>query len=158
MQKIKLITLLLTVTLMVGGCTKRKIRIKACTEAPVCIALTSGSFSLPNIFSPNGDGVNDAFGPTSCCGITDFELKIKKGRKLIFESNSPEATWGGTIAGKGVKDGVYDYTVKATVDGTTIDESGTITVITNSDKGYTIDNCQACKWDTADDIMDPCIN
>ncbi|WKN46124.1 gliding motility-associated C-terminal domain-containing protein [Tunicatimonas pelagia] len=50
---------------------------------------------LPNVFTPNGDGVNDTFGiPLS--NVTQYHLTIfDRHGKLLYQSNDPSDSWGG---------------------------------------------------------------
>ena len=71
--------------------------------------------SLPNAFSPNGDGINDIYkAKDGYQSITDFHGYIfnRWGQKL-FEWTHPAEGWDGTYKGKPVKDGVYFCLVKA---------------------------------------------
>ena len=54
------------------------------------------NFQVPNIFSPNNDGVNDEFKPFFECNITDFELRVfNRWGEQVFESTHPEIGWDG---------------------------------------------------------------
>lgn len=65
-------------------------------------------FLIPNIFSPNGDGVNDWFYfPNE--GLEDFSLKIfNRWGAQVWSSTSSEIRWDGrTPAGIELPEGVY---------------------------------------------------
>jgi len=64
----------------------------------------------PNIFTPNGDGVNDVFYIPGSQGLRDFKCEIynRWGRK-IFEFTNPDPIDGGGWDGNGASDGVYFY-------------------------------------------------
>lgn len=68
-------------------------------------------FYLPNIFTPNGDGVNDVFYAT---GVYDFSLCIfNRWGSAVFESKNPGLWWNGTSKdGKPLPDGVYYFVLK----------------------------------------------
>ncbi|MGB3946888.1 MAG: gliding motility-associated C-terminal domain-containing protein [Bacteroidia bacterium] len=76
---------------------------------------------LPNVFSPNGDGVNDFFTPLDPgeLGVYKFDsftIKIyNRWGLLMFESTDATFKWAGTDKqGKAVADGVYFYIVETT--------------------------------------------
>ncbi len=68
---------------------------------------------IPNIFTPNGDGINDYFTvePTN---IIEFELIIynRWGRE-IFISNNLSIKWDGTVNENPAAEGTYFYLMKA---------------------------------------------
>jgi gliding motility-associated-like protein len=62
---------------------------------------------IPNIFSPNGDGVNDAVEVTAY-GLSTYSWAVftRYGEK-VFETNDPDAVWDGTHRGKALDPGVF---------------------------------------------------
>ncbi len=69
---------------------------------------------IPNAFSPNGDGNNDAlqiFGDLSAVAYLDFMVFNRWGEK-VFESSNANFAWDGTYKGELVPQGVYIYTAK----------------------------------------------
>lgn len=89
---------------------------------------TTHAFSIPNVFTPNGDGINDVFFITST-ELTDFRLFIvNRWGEVIFETNDPNQGWDGTSNGKKCSDGVYFYTLKAQQKGNDIVKHGHITI------------------------------
>lgn len=66
--------------------------------------------SIPNVFSPNGDGINDDFTFSASCQTRSFEAKIfDRWGNLITESRQSDAIWDGGDYGPGVY--VYQITV-----------------------------------------------
>lgn len=93
---------------------------------------TSHPFSIPNVFTPNGDGINDVFFITSS-GLTDFNLFIvNRWGELVFETNDPNQAWDGTINGNKCSDGVYFYSLKAKQNTTDVVKHGHITINGNN--------------------------
>lgn len=73
---------------------------------------------MPNIFSPNYDGVNDEFYPQSDCGLSDYSLSIyDRWGTQVFLSNdpSPQEGWEGKIKNKAAPAGVYIWFMEYTV-------------------------------------------
>jgi gliding motility-associated-like protein len=72
-------------------------------------------YFLPNIFTPNGDLVNDLYRPFPYHYIESIDLKIyNRWGGVIFETTDPEINWDGhtTSSGDVASDGVYYYVVK----------------------------------------------
>ncbi|MDX1476762.1 MAG: gliding motility-associated C-terminal domain-containing protein [Saprospiraceae bacterium] len=70
---------------------------------------------VPNVFTPNGDGVNDYFTifGTSLAGINSMRIFDRWGEqvfeRLTFVPNVPEAGWDGTLNGETLTPGVYVF-------------------------------------------------
>jgi gliding motility-associated-like protein len=56
-----------------------------------------GIIQFPTAFSPNGDGLNDFFGPVGDLStISEFNMKVfNRWGELLFESNNPFKKWNG---------------------------------------------------------------
>lgn len=87
---------------------------------------------LPTAFTPNGDGLNDTFGPVvKSAQIIDFEFIVfdRYGGR-VFVSTSPDNRWDGTHGGKQVAEGGYLYYLKAKLqNGQTIERKGSVNVV-----------------------------
>ncbi len=72
------------------------------------------NFSLPNAFTPNGDGSNDFYIPYPFCFIESIELSIfNRWGQLVFETRDPNINWEGVnLNGKELPAGSYFYTCK----------------------------------------------
>ncbi|MFH1321519.1 MAG: gliding motility-associated C-terminal domain-containing protein [Bacteroidota bacterium] len=102
-----------------------------CTDTnSVNITVIAGEIFVPNIFSPDGDDLNDVlyvFGS----GIKEMEFTIydRWGEK-VFESNAQEKGWDGTCKGKELNPAVFVYYLKITdIEGNTDTRSGNITLV-----------------------------
>ncbi len=90
---------------------------------------------IPDIFTPNGDTLNDVFAPV-CMGIKQWDMTIiNRWDEKVYVSTSPrpspggegESGWNGTFKGIVCPNGVYVYYIKATdFDGNTIVRQGKI--------------------------------
>jgi len=72
---------------------------------------------IPNAFTPNGDGLNDVFGPTwnTIKEINNYKMIIAdKWGKILFETSDPNKWWDGKTSGSDqiVPDGVYTYMIE----------------------------------------------
>ncbi len=75
-------------------------------EISACIS----HLTMPNIMTPNNDGVNDELKPNQL-NILHFKGYIyNRWGKLLFEWENPAAGWNGTYQGNKVSDGIYYYT------------------------------------------------
>lgn len=90
--------------------------------------------TIPNVFTPNKDGVNDLFF-VRMDNLNEISAVIidRWGHKVyeLVNSNNGNIEWDGTDQrGNEVAEGTYYYVIKATgKDGQTFDENGTITLI-----------------------------
>ena len=84
----------------------------------------------PNVFSPNGDHVNDVW-KVKCKSIAEFHCWIfNRWGTLVYEFTDPDGGWDGTYKGKTVDTGVYYYVIKATgYDGKSYSAKGDITIV-----------------------------
>jgi len=67
------------------------------------------SISFPSAFTPNGDDINDLFGPAGT-NITNFHMIIyNRWGQLLFETSNPGQGWDGKSEGVYCEPGVYVY-------------------------------------------------
>lgn len=73
-------------------------------------SLCECTLDIPNVFTPNDDGVNDHFAIDYPCYLSDYDLAIyDRWGKLLFKSGDPASTWDGTKSGKSCPSGIYYY-------------------------------------------------
>lgn len=77
------------------------------------VTISESAISAPNVFSPNGDEINDEF-RVSYKSIVEFQGVIfnRWGTK-IFEWTDIQKGWDGTHNGRPVKEGPYFYVIRA---------------------------------------------
>ncbi len=67
---------------------------------------------ISNVFTPNGDNVNDLLLPQASCGLAEYHLTIyDRYGGLLFESTVAGEGWDGTVKSKNAQSGVYVYTL-----------------------------------------------
>ena len=68
---------------------------------------------IPNVFTPNGDQVNDYFEVTTDgVNVYEFSVFTRTGTR-IFHSLSPRIFWdGNSLDGQELKDGIYYYVIE----------------------------------------------
>lgn len=65
-------------------------------------------FEVPNAFTPNGDGINDSFGPVYQCYFADYQLRVyNRWGQEVFTSTDPAEGWDGTVSGSDAPSEVY---------------------------------------------------
>jgi gliding motility-associated-like protein len=71
------------------------------------------SFSVPNIFSPNADGLNDGFRPVTDCKVLEYKLSVfDRWGGVIFETRTFEEAWDGKSGNQPVDPDVYVYLIE----------------------------------------------
>ena len=71
-----------------------------------------GSYRLPNVFTPNGDGINDLFRPYPYDFVESINMHIyNRWGMLIFKTTNPDILWDGKnqFTKQDCVDGVYYY-------------------------------------------------
>ena len=104
---------------------------KGCSDSVSTVVDISDRYYIPNVFTPNGDNMNDQFIVTSN-GVTLFSIVIySRWGNLIFQRTGHEQiVWDGRMPnGSLVKPGTYYYVINSESGSTTYDpEAGFITV------------------------------
>ena len=99
-----------------------------CTDTTcIDIVLIPAEIIIPNIFTPNDDGINDEF---TIQGINDrFKIQIfNRWGNIIFEEDPYLNSWKGIdFKGKKMKNGVYYYVLKNTID--QVDRNGSLRLV-----------------------------
>jgi gliding motility-associated-like protein len=68
--------------------------------------------AVPNVFTPNADGLNDLFYPVISCEFDEYHLVIfNRWGKLLFESFDQNEKWNGKYQNSEAPDGVYFYLI-----------------------------------------------
>ncbi len=90
---------------------------------------------IPNVFSPNGDGLNDSFAPFfGDCELLDYQLQVfSRWGAVLFDSQTPDIGWDGSFKGKAMQPDVFAFQLQYTVrtpEGTTeIVKSGDVLIL-----------------------------
>lgn len=88
---------------------------------------TESELDVPNVFTPNGDQVNDYFEvKTDGSTIYEFSIFTRIGTRIYY-SLSPRIFWDGKSAGgTELPEGVYYYVIEDTGDGNPYESAGFI--------------------------------
>lgn len=108
----------------------------------ICTIDSCNFFEIPNVFTPNGDNLNDKL-VSKTSGLVekiDFKLFNRTGL-LLFRTEDPKINWDGTYKGKIVSPGVYFYQCDVYENGISGQEllhlSGFVHVITEVNSKFT---------------------
>jgi gliding motility-associated-like protein len=82
-----------------------------CDTIPPPPADTISRIFIPNVFTPNNDGINDFF-LIQGTGINDYHIAIfNRWGTLLYESKNMSEAWDGTSNGTDIVEGVYTYLI-----------------------------------------------
>lgn len=77
------------------------------------VAVSSSMLLVPNVFTPNGDGVNDEF-RVVYRSLAEFECWVyNRWGKLVYHWTDPAKGWDGTFNGRPAAAGAYYYIIRA---------------------------------------------
>ncbi len=95
------------------------------TPAPCCL------ISFPTAFTPNGDGYNDRFRPiTAGHHVLSLFRIVNRWGVVVYETTTTDTDgWDGTYGGVPQDMDTYFYVLRYTCNGTTLEESGDVTLI-----------------------------
>jgi len=92
-------------------------------------------YDIPNVFTPNGDNVNDYFN-LAYTGIRDLQAFIQEFKvfnrwgQIVYNNDTPETGWDGTYKGNVAPPDVYIYKITVQFpDGKIEENSGEVTLI-----------------------------
>ena len=95
------------------------------------IVLPEGKISFPNAFTPDGDGINDTFGPAVYSSVKTFEMYIyNRWGEIMFYTDDITKGWNGRLNGKPVMQDVYVWRADGIyLNGTPFELAGSITLL-----------------------------
>lgn len=123
-------TVVYTLTAQNGNCVSEPNQFTINASAACYLA-------IPNIFTPNGDNVNDFFQLTNYSGLNSLECVITNRWGItVAVFDTPDFKWNGKdSSGNEYSEGVYFYQIKAVTKAQeTLEESGHVTLIRSHGK------------------------
>jgi gliding motility-associated-like protein len=107
--------------------------IEASTQSQAACTIPVELITVPDVFTPNNDLVNDLFRPVLSFTPIDYHLIISDRQgTILFETRSYDESWDGSGNGDPVPQGVYLWYLKVTTPSrATISKTGTIAVYFN---------------------------
>jgi gliding motility-associated-like protein len=144
MRKYFLYSLILGFIYALSSCEKCASTILCPYQNPQYFSTLNGDTAIigfPNVFTPNGDGVNDIFElPSYGVNSLQFTIYDPSGRQ-IYQSNNTYPSWDGTINGKPADVGIYAVRVSGiSQSGTRINLDGTVSILGGKFFGSNIPN------------------
>lgn len=80
---------------------------------PYVLTTISEELIIPNVFTPNQDGINDTYFITAK-GLKEFHMVIvNRWGNVVFETDDLQTSWDGTSNGTACEDGTYFYMITA---------------------------------------------
>jgi gliding motility-associated-like protein len=115
-----------TTTYTVIGTDKNGCR----SEQEVTVIVGCDNFKVPNIFTPNHDGINDEL-IIQAQQMTSFKIVIyDRWGKEMYQSSSTTSSWNGTDEGGAqASDGTYYYVITASCGGASFNKKGFVQVL-----------------------------
>jgi gliding motility-associated-like protein len=103
---------------------------QGCSDTLIQTITIYDDIIVPNVFTPNGDGVNEEFNVYGYGFETMlFQVFDRWGEKM-FETTDPKVGWDGTFKGVAMPPGVYVFLVKALyIDGQEGFKKGSVTIL-----------------------------
>ena len=102
-------------------------------ERPVSNACQDPCIHVPNVFTPNGDNLNETWRPTTLSKCwEDWDCRVyNRWGETIWLSSDPSETWNGDFLGSPVSNGVYIWSLKGRTfeSKKVIEMSGHVTVL-----------------------------
>lgn len=88
---------------------------ETCTldSTEVKVNISESELRVPNVFTPNGDGLHDEF-RVQYRSLAEFHCWVyNRWGKLVYEWTDPAKGWDGTINGSPAAEGAYFYVIRA---------------------------------------------
>ena len=122
------------ITVTKPGYYSAAVTINGCSAADTVWVQKDCFMDLPNVFSPNGDGVNDYFYPRQLLtrGVTTFSMSIyNRWGQLLYQTNNIDGRgWDGSFNNIPQPESVYVYIIDVTFkDGQIEHHTGNVTLL-----------------------------
>ena len=103
-----------------------------CTAADsIQVVVECNNIYFPSAFTPNGDGLNDEFGPWGSLSLLKNYSFTIFGRwgEAVFQSANPYKKWDGKLNGNTFNTGTFVWMATYTFNGIVQTQKGTVTIL-----------------------------
>lgn len=160
--------LFLTTTFIFSCKSEEKKKYEGCCDIlPIQASLDTGNIYIPNIFTPNNDGINDFFFPMADGGIKRIQSLViyNSNNEIVYEqenfiANFSQIGWNGLNSKNRPVAGLYDYEITVISE---LDDSqtliGQVCLFICEEENFPNDNLPQCgfsaqhngsgQWDTS---------
>jgi len=123
-----------SITIVAPGKYYVTVHMNGCGSTDTITVLNDCYMDIPNVFTPNGDGLNDYFYPRQLLtkGLISFKMDIyNRWGQLVFETTTLDgAGWDGKLNGVDQPEGVFVYVIDAKFkDGQKEHHNGNVTLL-----------------------------
>ncbi len=105
----KKVILFAAVLLLIVSCKKSSVKKTCCTSPPYVKEFWGGYILMPNVFTPDANGINDEFGPIHD-GLIRWEMRVLDTKERVIYSTTDSEMWNGMNNGSPVND-IYGWKV-----------------------------------------------
>ncbi len=113
----------------INGCDSI-VNIDIIEQNPELCERSSCNYFIPNVFSPNNDGINDHFRVEKRNTVITYMGIYDRWGDVVFESYQIDPEWNGIFKGKQAEPGVYAYIIRGhCVEGDEFMEYGDVTLV-----------------------------
>jgi len=99
-------------------------------QDPVICERSMCRYFIPNVFSPNNDGINDHFKVEKQNAVITYMGIYNRWGDVVFESYQIDPEWDGIFKGKQAENGVYAYIIRGhCAEGEEFMEYGDVTLV-----------------------------
>ncbi len=104
---------------------------EGCTDSQsITFEVKEPMYDIPNVFTPNGDDINDVFRVYNSGSIEIESFRVyNRWGNLVYEGSGEDAAWDGTYKDKPAPSEVYIYQILFNLGNASFEETGDVTLM-----------------------------